>query len=248
MPASSAPITDDRPTAVVARLAAITTSRLADRNSSGLLVRAACANRRGSRKRPITSIAAIVAVPRSKVLTSPPEPSAWACGAIAPSRKMIGTIARSSNSSIASAERPTGLVVPTKGSTKAVEDRASARPRPERAAPALPDQVQRDADDQRRQRQLRGADPEHQPPHRPQAPERQLQPDREQQEDDAELGERLDRVRVGDGDIVQPRHLGGDRAEPGGANQQPDQDETDHRRDPEPGEGRDHDSRRAEDH
>jgi hypothetical protein len=43
---------------------------------------------------------------------------------------MIGTIARSSNSSIASADRPTGLVVPTSGRTRAVEERARARPRP----------------------------------------------------------------------------------------------------------------------
>ncbi len=41
---------------------------------------------------------------------------------------MIGTIARSSNSSIASAERPTGLVVPTSGRTSAVDDSAKARP------------------------------------------------------------------------------------------------------------------------
>ena len=41
---------------------------------------------------------------------------------------MIGTSARSSNSSIANAARPTGLWVPTIGSTSAVEDSASARP------------------------------------------------------------------------------------------------------------------------
>lgn len=47
---------------------------------------------------------------------------------------MIGTSARSSNKSIANAPRPTGLVVPTSGSTSAVDDSASARPSP--AAPA----------------------------------------------------------------------------------------------------------------
>jgi hypothetical protein len=41
---------------------------------------------------------------------------------------MIGTIARSSNRSMASAERPTGLVVPTSGMTRAVDERASASP------------------------------------------------------------------------------------------------------------------------
>lgn len=49
---------------------------------------------------------------------------------------MIGTSARSSNSSIEKALRPTGLVVPTIGSTRAVEERASAKPRP--IAPAQP--------------------------------------------------------------------------------------------------------------
>ena len=43
---------------------------------------------------------------------------------------MIGTNARSSNSSIANAARPTGLVVPTSGSTSAVEESASASPSP----------------------------------------------------------------------------------------------------------------------
>ena len=48
---------------------------------------------------------------------------------------MIGTSAMSSNSSIASAARPTGLVVPAIGSTSAVEDSASASP-----SPSAPDQ------------------------------------------------------------------------------------------------------------
>ena len=51
-------------------------------------------------------------------------------------------------------------------------------------------------DQQRRGEQLAGADSEHQPPHPPQAPEAQLQPDREEQQDDAEFGERLDRVEL----------------------------------------------------
>ncbi|MDG5972204.1 hypothetical protein JAGODDHD_02967 [Sphingomonas paucimobilis] len=55
---------------------------------------------------------------------------------MAPSAKMMGTSARSSNSSMAKAPRPTGLVVPTKGSTSAVEERVSASPSP--IAPANP--------------------------------------------------------------------------------------------------------------
>ena len=136
---------------------------------------------------------------------------------------MIGTIARSSNSSIASAERPTGLVVPTSGSTSAVEESASARPSATEPLQALAEHVTARGRASRAQtEQLGRADPEHQPPHRPQAAEGELEPDREEQEDDAELGERLDRLGVGDGDIVEPGHLAGHRAEPGRADQQAD--------------------------
>ena len=58
------------------------------------------------------------------------QPSPDALGAKAASAKMIGTSARSSNNSIAKADLPTGLAVPAIGRTSAVEDRASARPRP----------------------------------------------------------------------------------------------------------------------
>ena len=43
---------------------------------------------------------------------------------------MIGTIARSSNSNMANADLPTDEVVPAIGSTSAVDDSESARPRP----------------------------------------------------------------------------------------------------------------------
>ena len=43
---------------------------------------------------------------------------------------MIGTSAMSSNSSIDRAARPTGVCVPAIGSTNAVDESASARPRP----------------------------------------------------------------------------------------------------------------------
>ena len=113
---------------MVARLAAITTSSEAARNSSGLLVRAACANSRGSSKRPPTNRIATVNTARPPTLTNPAQPAAAAIGPSAPSTKMIGTSARSSNSSIANAVRPTGLAVPAIGNTSAVEDRASAIP------------------------------------------------------------------------------------------------------------------------
>ena len=118
-PATNAPRIGDSPTAPVSIAARITTSSEIARNSSGLLVRAACANSVGSRNRPTSRIAAITATP--PIATRPrlgPSP--------APITNRIGTKARSSNNSIASAARPTALVVPAIGSTKAVDDIASA--------------------------------------------------------------------------------------------------------------------------
>ena len=126
----SAPTIGESPTTAVARLAPITTRRLAARNSSGLLVRAACANRRGRAMRPTTSRTSTTRPPCHSVSTRPSQPSACALGAIAPSMKMIGTMAMSSNSSIESAARPTGVCVPEIGNTIAVEERAKASPRP----------------------------------------------------------------------------------------------------------------------
>ncbi len=80
----------------------------------------------------------IVRPPSQSVSTSPSSPAASARGASAPSAKMIGTSARSSKISMASADRPTGPVVPTIGSTSAVEDNASAMPRPSAPASGWP--------------------------------------------------------------------------------------------------------------
>ena len=124
----------DRPTAPVASAEAITTSRLNARNNSGLLVRAAEANRRGSRKRPIASMMTTTSAPFHSVPNSA-APLSPVCGPNAPRMKMIGTSAMSSSSSIARALRPTGLSVPAIGSTSAVEDSASAMPSP--AAPLI---------------------------------------------------------------------------------------------------------------
>src|SRR5204863_331044 len=83
------------PIAEVTRLATITTRRQADRSSSGLLVRAAWANRDGRSHRPRNSIATAVPPPIRIVPRSDPTPAPAACGAIAPSRNTIGTSARS---------------------------------------------------------------------------------------------------------------------------------------------------------
>ena len=141
-------------------------------------------------------------------MRSSPSTPPCACGASAPSAKTIGTSARSSNSSIAKAERPTGLAVPTSGSTTAVDDKASAMPSAKAAIQPCAGRWMPTPISSAETEQLGRADAEHQPPHPPQPPERQLQPDREEQQDDAELGERLDRVGVGDGDIVEPGQPG----------------------------------------
>ena len=129
-PAINAPTMGDRPTPSVASAATMTTRRLAERNSSGLLVRAACANSRRNAIRPTTINAATTNTPchSARTITCQPPPAAW--GAIAPSRKIAGTRARSSNSSMASAARPTDVRVPAIGRTNAVDDMASARPIP----------------------------------------------------------------------------------------------------------------------
>ena len=84
-------------------------------------------------------------------------------------------------------------------------------------------------------------------PHRHQAAKAELQPDREQQQDDAELGERLDAFRVGDRDPFEPGIAAGQRAQAERPGDDPDQDEADDRVDLEAGEGRDDDPGRAED-
>ena len=115
------------------------TSRLTARNSSGLFVRAACAKMRGRSSRPRTSMPMITPPPsRSVRPRSSHPPSAVIAGEMAPRRKMIGTIATSSNNNIASAALPTGLLVPDIGSTRAVEESANASPSPKAPAGFCP--------------------------------------------------------------------------------------------------------------
>jgi hypothetical protein len=136
------------------------------------------------------------------------------------------------------AERPTGVAAPTRGRTRAVEDKARARPRPAPPPQLWPVRLRRRGEDRRR----RGAIPRRRArtpraAHPPQAPEGELEPDREEQEDDPELGKRADRLGVGDGDVAEPRMLGDERAEAGRAGEHADEDEADHRAHPKPREG-----------
>ncbi len=70
----------------------------------------------------------------------------------------------------------------------------------DRARPALAHQVEDERDDRRRDKQLGSADSENQPPHVPQAAEREFQPDGEQEQDDSQLCEGGDRIPLRNGD------------------------------------------------
>lgn len=55
------------------------------------------------------------------------------------------------------------------------------------------------------------------------APGRQFRPDRKEQQDDAEFAEQRDVFARRDGDVPQPRIIGGERAEPRWPDEQPDE-------------------------
>src|SRR5690606_30213894 len=90
------------------------------------------------------------------------------------------------------------------------------------------------------------SEPEHQPAHRPQAVERQLEADGEQQQGDPEFRERGEPFGIGNRDVEQPLVVLDQASEPERADQQPDQDEPDNRGDAEAREHRDDDSRGTE--
>ncbi len=114
------------------------------------------------------------------------------------------------------------------------------------AAAARAESPAEPAEQQRGQQHLRAAQPEHRLAHRAEALEAHLKPDGEEEEEDAELGEGLDGVGIGDADRAQPRPALRPAAEQVRAAEHADEDEAEHRRDPEPREGRDDDPRRAE--
>ena len=163
------------------------------------------------------------------------------------SRNSIGTSARSSNSSIAKAVLPTGLSMPEIGSTSAVDESASARPSATALEPACRSRAarRRSTPRSRSARRCRARTPA---PHRSKAPEADVQPDGEEQQDDAELGEGLDRLPVADREERLARDAAAPARRARTARSDSDEDEADDRRDLEPGEGRDDDASRAEDH
>ena len=213
MPAISAPSTAEKPIAEVTRLATITTSRQAARNTSGFLVRAACANRIGSSSLPPNSRPSATAPPSSRVPSSGPTPAVARRRHRAQARRRSGPAQRLRTAACRARRGPTADCVPTSGRTIAVEDSASARPSP--IEPGIPCPIRC------RPPPMIAAQPRSSAAPTPNTirridhsrRKRQLEADRKQQEDNAELGERLDRVRVRDRQIVQPRMLGRERAQ-----------------------------------
>ena len=122
----------------------------------------------------------------------------------------IGTTIRSWNSSTDSATRPTGVAGAVLLDQKLHHDRG----RGQREAHAEHDDAggRRDAahadggaDRDDADRDLHQADAEHVAPQLPQPRQRQFQAEQEQQEHDAEFGERLGRLRVVQRDVAQDR-------------------------------------------
>jgi hypothetical protein len=161
---------------------------------------------------------------------------------------MIGTMAMSSNSSIASAARPTGVCVPEIGSTSAGRAERQREAERERARPVFARQHQAPGQQPGADQQLERSEAEHLPAHRPKTIERQLEPDGEQQQHDPQFGERLQPLRLGDREVEQPVVLSDQPPEAVRADEQADEDEADDRGDAEAGKDRDDDPRRAQYH
>ena len=171
MPAISAPSTAEKPIADVTMLATITTSRQAARNTSGFLVRAACANRIGSSSRPPNSRPSATAPPSSNVPSSGPTPGGRAGRHRAErehdrhQREILEQqhaergAARPRSASRPAAARSRSRTAPARGRGR------SSRECPGRSHAGRRPMITARAD------QLGGADAEHDPPHRPQAPE-----------------------------------------------------------------------------
>ena len=247
IPASSAPTIGDRPARLVSSPATITTSRLAARNTSGLLARAAWAKMWGRARRPPSHSAATASAPPAGGPRQPVPRAARLRGERAQHEddRHDRQILEQQHGEGGAA--PTALWVPASGSTSAVDESGQRQAQADRAGDRLAQRQERQADDRAGAQQLRRADAEDQAAHRPQPPEGQLQPDGEEEEDDAELRHRLDRAGLGNGDVGQPGQGFDLAAQPERADGHADQDEADDRADPQPGEQRDDEPRRAQD-
>src|SRR3546814_4301083 len=89
------------------------------------------------------------------------------------------------------------------------------------------------AEDRARDEKLRRADPEYEVAELPQAAERQLEPDREEQQDDPQLAEERDVLGRADRDMLQPRIVRSEGAQPRRSDEQADENEADYGREAE---------------
>ena len=85
------------------------------------------------------------------------------------------------------------------------------------------------AEHERGERELESADADDISAHRPQPRQRQLEADQEQEKQHAELGEWLRAGAIFDGQVAQPRIVGGELAEAVGTDRDPHQEEAEHR-------------------
>jgi len=66
----------------------------------------------------------------------------------------------------------------------------------------------RESDDERADHHLRQADAQHIAPQLPQPLQRQFEPEQEEHDDNAEFGQRIDPLRLVEGDVVRPGVIG----------------------------------------
>src|SRR3546814_17581757 len=104
------------------------------------------------------------------------------------------------------------------------------------------------AEDRARDEKLGRADPEYEVAELPQAAERQLEPDREEQQDDPQLAEERDVLGRADRDMLQPRIVRSEGAQPRRSAEQADEHEADDGREAEAPDRGDDNARRAEHH
>ena len=129
--------------------------------------------------------------------------------------------------------------------TIAVDDMASAAPMIAAEAGAQAESPGDRAERQRRDDDLREAEPENEPAHEAQALERQFEPHREQERDDAERGELIDRFDL-DRECAEPGRSLAQRTEPVGSERDAGEQVAEHRADAQAEEQRRDDPRRRQ--
>ena len=150
----------------------------------------------------------------------------------------IGTTIRSWNSSTDSAMRPSGAAARCWSIriciTTAVEDSARHSPSTMPPGGVMPLQAHDQADRDGRGDHLDEPDAEHVAAQLPQPLQRQFEAEQEQQEHDAEFGQRLGALGIIEGDVLEEGKLRRQRAEPERPERQADEQKAEHGADAQP--------------